>query len=205
MPSVLKIVLLLLALSTASIAQKFDAGFQVGLNTSQITGDDLAGYNKPGITAGIWVKRQFANPKLSAWMEISYLPKGSKKNLRASDSIPTYYRLHLNYVEVPLSINYRITPKLSLETGLSCGVYINHVEEDEFGDLSGIYSPREQFARTDISFNAGGNWHINEKWMFNVRVANSIFPVRKHDLETSFRLNRGQYSSCVMGRLFYTF
>jgi hypothetical protein len=197
--------LLFFVFSSSVNAQKFDAGFQVGLNTSQITGDDLAGYNKPGITAGIWVMRHFANPKISAWMEISYLPKGSKKNLRPSDSIPTYYRLNLNYIEVPLTLNYRITTKLSLETGLSCGVYISHSEEDEFGDLSGIYGSREQFARTDISFNAGGNWHINEKWMFNVRVANSVFPVRKHDQETSFRLNRGQYSSCVMGRLFYTF
>ena len=196
---------LLFVLSNCIAAQKFDAGFQVGLNTSQITGDDLVGYNKPGITAGIWVKRQFANPKLSAWMEISYLPKGSKKNLRPSDSIPSLYKLHLNYIEVPLTVNYRLIPKLSLETGLSCGIYISNTEEDEFGDLSGIYSPREQFARTDISFNAGANWHLSEKWMFNVRVANSIFPVRKHDQVTYFRLNRGQYSSCVMGRFFYTF
>ena len=89
MSSVLKTLVLLLVLSTASIAQKFDAGFQVGINTSQITGDDLAGYNKPGITAGIWVKHQFDNPKLSAWMDISYLPKGTKKKLRHSTFIPT--------------------------------------------------------------------------------------------------------------------
>ncbi len=131
----ISIVLFFVLLSFAN-AQKFDAGFHVGLNTSQITVDNLAGYNKPGITAGIWVKRQFANPKLSAWMEISYLPKGSRKNLRPSDSIPAYYRLHLNYVEVPITINYRIAPKISLETGISCGVYISHTEEDLFGDLS---------------------------------------------------------------------
>ena len=36
-------------------AQKFDAGTILGLNTSQITGDNFAGYNQPGVIAGFWV------------------------------------------------------------------------------------------------------------------------------------------------------
>jgi len=187
-----------------AISQKFNSGFQLGLNTSQITGDNLAGYNKAGLTAGIWVNRQLSE-RLSIWMELSYLPKGSKMLNRPSDSIPDYYRLHLNYIEVPLSINYRLLPKMSLEMGISCGAYISHSEEDVNGDLSGIYGPREQFKRTDLSFNAGLNWHFNSKWMFNVRNANSIFPVRNHDQQTYFRLNRGQYTSCIMGRILYQF
>jgi hypothetical protein len=184
--------------------QRFNSGIQLGLNTSQITGDNLAGYNKAGVTAGIWVNRQLTE-RLSLWMELSYLPKGSKKINSPSDSIPDYYRLHLNYIEVPLSLNYRIHPKISIESGISCGAYISHIEEDVNGDLSGLYGPREQFKSTDISFNAGLNWHFNSKWMFNVRNANSIFPVRNHDQQTYFRLNRGQYTSCIMGRIIYQF
>jgi hypothetical protein len=185
-------------------AQKFNSGLQFGLNTSQITGDNLAGYNKAGLTAGIWVNRQITE-RMSIWMELSYLPKGSKKLNSPSDSVPDYYRLHLNYIEVPISINYRVHPKMSIETGISCGAYISHTEEDVNGDISGIYGPREQFKSTDISFNAGLNWHFNSKWMLNVRNANSIFPVRNHDQQTYFRLNRGQYTSCIMGRILYQF
>lgn len=185
-------------------AQRFKSGLLAGLNTSQITGDNLAGYNKPGLNAGIWLNTSWKE-KWTLWMAMEYLPKGSKKNISAKDSIPTYYRLQLHYIEVPVMVSYQLMNKLSLETGISTGVFISSREEDEFGDMSGAYSPREQFSRYDISFAAGLFWHINSKWKFNLRSLNSIFPVRKHDQQTSLRLNQGQYSSCVMGRLFYTF
>jgi hypothetical protein len=184
--------------------KKFYSGIFFGLNTSQITGDDLAGYDKPSITFGTFVKRRFGN-NFSILMELSYLPKGSRKNITPKDSIPTFYSLKLRYIEIPIMLQYTVKSRITLEVGPSIGVLLSYTEEDIFGDLSGNYSTREQFKRTDISFNAGINYSLNDSWTFSLRSANSMFPVRDHDQQTKFRLNRGQYSSCIMGRLFYNF
>lgn len=184
--------------------QAFQGGLLAGINTSQITGDDLAGYNKLSLTFGAFVKTKLSD-KSSLQMEIAYLGKGSHKNLNPKDSIPTLYLLRLRYIEVPLVFQYNLTSKLSLETGPSLGVFFGSREEDLYGDMSGMYSSREQFKRFELSYTVGGTWIINPKWHFNIRSANSIFPVRDHDQSTSYRLNKGQYSSCIMGRLMMNF
>ena len=185
-------------------AQKFEAGAVLGLNTSQITGDNVAGYNQPGLIAGIWVSRSIGD-HAQLVMEMEYLPKGSRKNPKPTDLDFQFYRLRLHYIEVPLIFQYRIKKHFSLETGLSYGALIGVYEADENGELIGNFAPQEQFKRSDISFNAGVNWLIDEKWAFNVRSINSIFPVRDFPNKVTTFLNRGQYSNCVMGRLLYTF
>ncbi len=185
-------------------AQKFDAGTILGLNTSQITGDNFAGYNQPGVIAGFWVSRSIGD-RAKLVMEMEYLPKGSRKNPKPLDLNFQFYRLRLHYVEVPLIFQYRINKYFSLESGLSYGALVGVYEADENGELIGNYAPQEQFKRSDISFNAGINWLIDEKWAFNVRSINSIFPVRDFPNKVTTFLNRGQYSNCVMGRLLYKF
>ena len=185
-------------------AQKFESGAVLGLNTSQITGDNFAGYNQPGLIAGIWVSRSIGD-HAQLVMEMEYLPKGSRKNPKPTDLDFQFYRLRLHYIEVPLIFQYRINKHFSLETGLSYGALIGVYEADENGELIGNFAPQEQFKRSDISFNAGVNWLIDEKWAFNVRSINSIFPVRDFPNKVTTFLNRGQYSNCVMGRLLYTF
>jgi hypothetical protein len=189
---------------TQSTTKVFQGGLLFGINTSQITGDNLAGYNKLSPTLGAFVRMKLGE-KSSLQMEMAYLGKGAHKNLRPSDSIPTLYLLRLHYIEVPFLFQYDYNKKLNLEIGPSLGVFFGSREEDLDGDMSGIYSSREQFKPFDISFTVGGTWKFNDKWSFNVRSANSMFPVRNHDQNTSFRLNKGQYTSCIMGRFLVNF
>ncbi len=196
--------ILFIGFNNSSWAQKFQGGLIGGINTSQITGDDLAGYNKLSLTFGAFVSTKLGE-KSSLQFEITYLGKGSHKNLSPKDSVPTLYLLRLHYIEVPLIFKYKLKPKLEFETGPSLGVFFGSREEDLYGDMSGNYSSREQFKPFDLSFTIGGSWIINEKWSFNVRSANSIFPVRNHDQNTSYRLNKGQYTSSIMGRFLYNF
>jgi hypothetical protein len=185
--------------------QKFKAGVLFGLNTSQITGDDLAGYDKPGLTFGGFVKREFGRSSIT--MELAYLGKGSRKNVGPKDSIPTFYKLQLHYVEIPIlyQFKFKFEPKLQAEIGPSIGVLLSFKEEDLYGDLSGEYASTEQFKRTDVSFNIGASWLFSKKWALNIRNANSIFPVRDYDQKSHYRLNKGQYSSSIMGRIIYQF
>ena len=185
-------------------AQKFDAGALIGLNTSQITGDNFAGYNQPGLIAGLWLSRGLGD-KSKLVMEMQYLPKGSRKNPKPTDLDFAFYRLRLHYVEVPIIFSYQVHKKFSLETGLSYGALVGVYEADENGPFIGNFATQEQFKPYDISFNAGINWLINDHLMFNVRSINSIFPVRDFPNQVTTFLNRGQYSNCVMGRFLYQF
>ena len=185
-------------------AQKFDAGAILGLNTSQITGDNFAGYNQPGLIAGFWVSRNTGD-KSKLVMEMQYLPKGSRKNPKPNDLDFAFYRLRLHYIEVPIVFNYRVHKRITLESGLSFGALVGVYEADENGPLVGNFAPKEQFKPYDISFNAGINWQIDEHFVFNVRSINSIFPVRDYPDQVKTFLNRGQYSNCIMGRFLYQF
>ncbi|MCC6769192.1 MAG: PorT family protein [Bacteroidia bacterium] len=195
---------LLLLFTQQNHAQKFVGGAMAGINTSQITGDDLAGYDKLSPAAGLLLRLPFGE-KWSVQMEIAYLGKGSRKNISPRDSVPTFYLLRLHYIEVPFMVQYKIRPKIELETGPSVGVLFKWYEEDTFGELGGPYSSREHFKPLDISWGFGGTWWFKEKWGLNVRSLSTMFPVRNHDQKSSYRLNRGQYSSSIMARLSYLF
>ena len=198
------LVCLLELLSTRSFAQSFKAGLILGANTSQITGDALRGFDRISPNLGLFVNREFGK-KFSMQLEMQYLGKGSRKNMGAKDSIPTFYVLRLNYIEVPLLLSYAIKPKILLVAGPSIGVLISYKEADLYGDLKGQYSPKEQFKRIDYSGSFGGSWLINDSWTLNVLASNSIVPVRNYDGQISERLLHGQMNKSIMIRLYYKF
>jgi len=185
-------------------AQGFQAGLILGFNTSQISGDDLGGFNRISPNSGIFVKRELSD-KLSLQLEMTYLGKGSKKNLGPEDPASSYYLLRIHYIEVPVLLQYKFSNKITIEGGPSLGVYIGHKEEDINGEFVGVLSAREQFKRFDLSGNLGVIWNLNDTWSLNVRASNSLLPVRNFDQQASFRLTRGQLNKSVMGRIFYNF
>jgi hypothetical protein len=198
------IVFFLWFFSSTTKAQKFDAGLVIGFNTSQISGDNLGGFNRLSPNAGIFVKRE-VNEKLDWRLEMSYIGKGSRNAPGPDDPATDYYLLRIHYIEVPLMLSYQVKPKWRLEAGPSIGVYVGHFEEDINGEYVGILSSRENFKRLDVSGNLGIIWEFSEKWKLNVRGSNSILPVRNYDQQTSFRLNKGQLNKSIMLRLFYCF
>jgi hypothetical protein len=110
------LILLLLGLSLISQAQRFKGGVMLGLNASQIDGDEIKGYNKAGLTGGVYVFTEFAK-KWSAQMELRYAAKGS--STAKDDQNKMKYKLQ--YMELPLSCKYKITPSWQGELGLSLG------------------------------------------------------------------------------------
>ena len=59
-------------------AQNFDAGLTGGFCTSQVSGDNLSGYNKLGSRFGAYISYPI-NKKMSYQLEMQHLQKGSKK------------------------------------------------------------------------------------------------------------------------------
>ena len=82
-------------------AQNFGGGGKLGVSTSQVGGDNLAGFNKAGIIIGI-----FANKKISTILsfqgEMTYIQKGSN-NPNMSNNIHNKYLVEdisLSYIEI---------------------------------------------------------------------------------------------------------
>ena len=53
-----RIIILFLCLNGFCLGQNFQAGTIIGINTSQVSGDNLAGFNKLGARLGAFVNKK---------------------------------------------------------------------------------------------------------------------------------------------------
>lgn len=179
-------------------AQDFNGGVLGGIAMTQISGDNLSGFNKVGLYLGAYVNRDFSD-RSSLQMELDFIQKGSRKNPNAKKNDYTTYLLRLNYIEIPVSYKYDFSKNGTLEAGLSLGVLVNSYEEaNETTTISG-----GEFNRTDYSWHIGGYYTLMENLRINIRYSNSFIPVRDHSSGATDRLNAGQYNSVLSAVFFY--
>ena len=108
--------------------QPFYGGFAIGGTTSQIDGDHNNGFHKIGFTGGFFVGLELSDI-LETQFEIKYIQKGAKSS--AED--PYQFKIHLEYVELPLvasanlgflNINGRNLDWIAFEAGASVDVLV---------------------------------------------------------------------------------
>ena len=126
MKKIILLILLILSLTTKS--QPFYGGFAIGGTTSQIDGDHNNGFHKIGFTGGFFVGLELSDI-FEAQFEIKYIQKGAKSS--ADD--PYQFKIHLEYVELPLvasanlgflNINGRNLDWIAFEAGASVDVLV---------------------------------------------------------------------------------
>ena len=193
-------ILLFITIGLSSIlhAQQFNGTLLGGISTTQISGDQLSGFDKAGITMGAGVSTSIGKD----WeieMQISYMQKGSRKNARPDKNDFEYYLLRLNYIEVPLLFNYTQVDKMRFELGPSFGILLSTFEETQDGEFIG----RTPFDDYDVSINVGMMYSFVENLYINTRFSNSILKVRDHSSGSTYRLNKGQYNMVLMFGLKY--
>ena len=85
------------------------------MNFTQIDGDDIAGYDKIGLTGGFMVELGLDEyERWSAVMEILYAQKGSRSTINYS---VVDFTISMDYAEIPLYVKYH-----DLKGGLSFGL-----------------------------------------------------------------------------------
>jgi hypothetical protein len=178
-------------------AQNFTGELVLGISGTQVSGDQLQGFNKGGLIAGGGVRLHF-NDLSSLGFRIQYFQKGSRKASDIENGDPTFYLMRLNYMEVPVLYRYNYK-KFFLEAGPSVGVLVGNLEEDQDGEIP----LRKEFKRLDISGAIGLGYTLSKKWHFSFDYYQSILPVRSHSGDAVYRLNRGQYNSAVTFNLIY--
>lgn len=176
-------------------AQNFDAGLIGGFCTSQVSGDNLSGYNKLGSRFGAYINYPI-NKKMSYQLEMQFLQKGSKKPY--TENSPETYLFELNYIELPATLNYQVKKGISIESGLGTAFLVGYKEQDEITDIN-----TDKPNTLALDFLLGVQYDIKKNLKLNIRYANSISRIRKHASEEESGLNSGQFSSLVSFALMY--
>ncbi len=190
----------LFCVTILSAQSRFGGGVSLGFSVNQVSGDNLSGFNKPGAFAGVFGNYAI-NTKNWFQFEINFIQKGAYKAPKDDD--PTKYLLGLNYIELPLL--YKFMPfgkRFAFELGPSFGYLISHLERTEQGDYN---VPGREFKKVEIAALLGINYNIGKSFWVNLRGIQSVAPIRSHQGNAVFILNRGQYSSSLCLSLRYVF
>lgn len=187
---VLTLLLCFTVFTSISNAQNFGGGVIGGLSISQLSGDQLAGYDKAGVLFGLFTNRTIGNNMLGK-MELIYIQKGSKNPEK--DERHEYL---LNYIEIPILLQYNIQQDLRIEGGIQLAVLTTEKEQDTFGTEQIL---RESFNKNDISISVGLEYKLTENIWLNSRLSNTLFftPIRKHSSNATNWYNQGQYNNVV--------
>ena len=79
-------------------AQNFGGGLILGFSTSQVGGDNLAGFNKAGLLVGAYGNKSISE-LLSFQMEMTFIQKGSNNPKMNDDE-------HSNYLKEDISCSH---------------------------------------------------------------------------------------------------
>lgn len=171
----------------ATAQRRFEGGLTVGMNASQINGDDFAGYNKFGIRGGVRANTILGD-RSYVMLEILFSHRGSASV--TNDLVLDKVKINTNFIEVPVLFSYKDWEmedyyKMHGHIGLSYSRLINVTTEgslyvnetDNFNDnMLGFVLGASFFATKNLSFdlrfNRGITWLYNNK---NNPNQNSLF------------------------------
>jgi hypothetical protein len=159
-------------------AQQFNSGIRLGLNANQINGDRMAGFNHIGFVGGLFTDYQFNN-KWDAGFEMLFSQKGSHANHTAYErDSGLWYKMTLNYVEVPFMAGYYISPKIKVMAGLGFGYLISATQRDSMGSK---WKATTAFKKIDFNATVGVEYFLTPKWGLFLRYTNSLLPMGSKD------------------------
>ena len=195
-----KIILLILitVFALTVYGQRFHGGPMLGLSATQIDGDNLGGYNKPGIRGGAWVNTSISK-NIIMQLELEFIQKGSKISQNELKN-QEYYHARLNYIQAPILAKTSLLPKLSGEAGIAGSYLVASLEDKDGGGFLEAEPPFDLF---ELSGLLGLNYNLNENFTANVRLNYSLLPIRPHPGGQYYWLNRGQYNNAMLFSLYY--
>jgi hypothetical protein len=160
---------------------------------AQIDGDGMGGYHKGGITGGL-SSTIHATDRWNVRLEVSYIQKGARSPSQDSTTyryqppdptqIPTqqqpnyaqqqagqFLRFRLNYVQIPILVEYRATPKVTLYGGASADYLLRGTVDYGFGYGAPL---GVQFRQTDLMGHAGADLALGDRWAVTMRLMYSL-------------------------------
>ena len=197
MQRVLLIVFVIVTINLVTYSQNFGGGIILGVNTSQVGGDNLAGFHKAGPIVGIFSNKSI-NSQINLQFEMYYINKGSN-NQDMNNDLHTNYLvpdITLKYIETPLILQYYLKNRLLLEGGITAAYLIDGYYNDFYGKINN--QSNFPFKKYDIGLVLGVNYKYSENISLYTRLSNSIFPIGKED--SSIFNENNNYNSITKGK-----
>ena len=141
-------------------------------------------------------------------MEMAFIQKGSNnpdmndyksKNIGKPD-------ISLNYIEVPILLQYKQNTTLKIEGGVQFANLINGYYNDSYGEIT--YSGTTPFIKNDVGLLLGMDYKFSGGLSLNTRISNSILPIGEEDYNhpTTYNSTRkGKYNSVLSFAIHYNF
>jgi len=196
-----------------------------GINFSQVDGDEVYGFKKVGFNGGLGATFPF-NDNWSVSLEVLFSQQGANQKAQYNDITihdstivdgdTVYfdnvyngaYKLDLNYVKVPILVQYTDRGRITAGLGFSYGQLVG-IKEWEHGKLnesttlnSGTYNKQDIDVLLDLRF------RIYKSLKFNIRYSYSILKIRTRDFYDwygQYTETRDQYNSTLSFRFIYIF
>lgn len=200
--NIISFFLLIITFSTLH-AQKYDIGAVAGLSTSQIYGDSWSGYNQFGAHLGGYLTWNF-NSKFSGHTELRINQKGSRSESDPEGMSSEYYKSRLNYLELPLALQYHHNKKLSFDAGLCAGYLINAKENTNGYKFHKAYP---EFSMFDLAFCSGIYFNISDRYSIGLRHTISMLAVRntiENSVSNLYYISGPQYNDAILISLGYS-
>lgn len=185
----------------------FYGGFVLGTNFCQVDGDSYKGYHKVGINAGVVLYAKLM-PSVAGSLEILYSQKGARSNYAQPSTNQVYYitkqDINLNYVEIPVQLNYFVKRKSHFGGGFSYSQLISSQETIKTQTTSYTYNQDDYpFKKIDINFILNGQLHLTKGLYAGIRFQYSLISIR-NNVNPEFGRSE-QYNNMWVVRLMYLF
>ena len=187
------IVLSVIAPYSSVFSQRFSAGVLAGINACQIDGDQLAGFDKVGVTGGIKAILNFESA-FDLNVEFLFSQRGSRPDIFNPEYDPDI-EVNLIYAELPVYVTLgdwwqekEQYYKVSAQAGISYGRLISARTFDYFNPSEKSFDKLVPFFNdNDLSWLVGASYRFNRHFGITGRYTRGITPLlspEKHDLAT---------------------
>ncbi|MEZ5015630.1 MAG: outer membrane beta-barrel protein [Flavipsychrobacter sp.] len=187
----------------------FYGGLVFGANFSTVEGDNYGGFHKVGINGGATVYVKLLG-SFYGNVEILYSQKGSR-GVKTVSSIYTgqgveRYFLDLNYVEIPLIINYFYNDKWHGGLGVSYSQLINSKEDAYAAQPVYLKEDPSSFKSSDMNLLLNLGYQFGRSLYLNARYGYSLSTIRDPQrVPVGFGNGSNQFNSLFSLRLMYLF
>lgn len=201
-------VLLFIFATQSSVNAQVIKGFgAMGLNMTQVDGDEAFGYKMPGLNVSIGAMIPFRT-NWDVSIETSFSQKGANQRAQYKlDTLNGAYKLRLNYVEIPVLIHYTDKNFISLGSGFSFARLVG-ASEFEHGKQTNTNAANGVYSKNDLNVIIDINLRMVEKLKFNFRYQYSMKSIRTREFSNvggSRTWLREQYNNMLSFRLVYIF
>ena len=187
--------------------QRFLGAMSLGVNMTQVDGDDYFGFHNFGLNVGPMVSMPFGNNEnWSVSLELLYSQKGSRHN-SSVDSLN--YKLVQDYAEIPVLVHFTDKKIISGGIGFAYGQLINYKEtKNDFFDS--LYLNQTSPANNEISILGDLQIRLFSKMWLDLRYQYSLRSNRTVVIDDPSvyprkLVTRNQYNNVISLRLTWVF